>query len=118
LITVYILIIKKYTKYRWWLCTGSMKLTESELKCVRAIATMGNARTSEIATAIHVARPNVSRAVASLEAKGFVEAKRDGISSFISLSDAKHAVLWKKLAIQFAHMPLDRLLAGARPAGH
>ena len=92
---------------------GSMKLTESELKCLRAITTMGNARASGIATAIHVARPNVSRAVASLEAKGFVEAKRDGISSFISLSDAKHAVLWKKLAIEFAHMPLDRLLAGA-----
>jgi DNA-binding MarR family transcriptional regulator len=76
---------------------------------------MGNARASEIATAVHIARPNVSRAVASLEAKGFLETKKNGISSLISLSNAKHAILWKKLAIEFAHMPLHRLLAGASP---
>lgn len=89
-----------------------LKLTESELKCLREVATRGNARASAIATRIHVAPPNLSRAVASLEDKGFIGTKRNGISSVISLSDAKHAILWRKLAIEFAHMPLDRLLAG------
>lgn len=89
-----------------------LKLTESELKCLREVATIGDARASAIATRIHVAPPNLSRTVASLKGKGFIETKRNGISSVISLSDAKHAILWRKLAIEFVHMPLDRLLAG------
>lgn len=89
-----------------------MKLTESELKCLREVAIMGNARASVTAARIHVALPNLSRVVASLKDKGLLETKRNGISSVISLSHTKHAILWRKLAIEFAHMPLDRLLAG------
>jgi DNA-binding MarR family transcriptional regulator len=91
---------------------GLMKLTDSEVKCLREVAWIGNASASAIATRIHVAPSNLSRAVASLEDKGFIETKKNGISSVIFLSDAKHAMLWRRLAIEFAHMPLDRLLAG------
>ncbi len=90
-----------------------LKLTKGELKCLRAIASMRSARASAIAIHTQVALPNVSRAITSLKNKGFIKIERKGHSSVVSLSDAKYAVLWRKLALEFAHMPLDRLLAGA-----
>jgi len=90
-----------------------LKFTEGELKCLRAIASMGSARASAIAMHTQVALPNVSRAITSLKDKGCIKTERKGHSSVVSLSEAKHAALWRKLALEFAHMPLDRLLAGA-----
>jgi DNA-binding MarR family transcriptional regulator len=90
-----------------------MKLMQSELKCLGAIARMGTAPASEIATTIHMARPNVSRAMVTLEDKGFVKTEKKGLSTIVSLSDTKHAALWRKISLEFAHMRLDRLLAGA-----
>ena len=89
-----------------------MKLTKSELRCLRAVIDSTHANASAISTAIHVARPYVSRATSTLEAKGFVTAKKLGLTKTVTLSDAKHAELWRKLALEYGHMALDELISG------
>lgn len=106
------MLIKKYTENN--LVTGMerLKFTQGELKCLRAIATMGNARASEIAIRTQIALPNVSRAITSLKNKGCLKTEKNGYSTVVSLSETKHALLWRKLVLEFAHMPLDKILAG------
>jgi len=89
-----------------------LKFTQSELKCFRVIAIMGNARVSAIAIRTRIAQPNVSRAITSLNDKGCLKTERSGYSTVVSLSETKHALLWRKLVLEFAHMPLDKILAG------
>lgn len=90
----------------------SLKLTNSELRCLRAVVDSRRAHASAISTAIHVARPYVSRVISSLEAKGFVTAKKLGLTKTVTLSDAKHAELWRKLVLEYGHMSLDELISG------
>lgn len=89
-----------------------LKFTQAELKCLRAIAIMGNARPSAIAIRTQIALPNVSRAITALKDKGCLKTERNGYSTVVSLSETKHALLWRKLVLEFAHMPLDKILAG------
>ena len=90
----------------------SMKLTESELKCLRLIARNSKASISEIATALSALPQQVSRVVRSLEERGFVMTKRVARSKTVYLSDTKHAVEWRSLILEFSHVPFEQLLAG------
>lgn len=90
-----------------------MKLTRNELQCLRALVNEKSARASAIARATGIARPHISRVTAVLQEKGLVTTERAGFSTIVSLSDAKHALLWRKLAVEFGHMPLEDLLTGA-----
>jgi len=89
-----------------------LKLTKSELRCLRAVVDSAYANASAISTAIRVARPYVSRAISTLEAKGFVTAKKLGLTKTVTLSDTKHAELWRKLVLEYGHMALDELISG------
>ncbi len=91
----------------------SMKLTKSELKCLRLIGNHGKASVSEIGAQLQSLRPQVSRVVKSLERKGFVRTEKTGLSKTLYLSDAKHANDWRSLVLEFSHMPFDELLSGA-----
>ena len=87
-------------------------LGRDELRCLRFIAGHGAARASEIASALDTSKAQLSRVISELVAKGFLSTERLGLSKNISLSETKHAVLWRKLALEFRHMPLHELLSG------
>lgn len=89
-----------------------MKLTASELKCLHLIASHGGKRASELREELHALPPHVSRVLAVLIEKGFVRTEKVGLSKTVSLSETKHATLWRKMAFEFGHMPLDAVLAG------
>jgi predicted transcriptional regulator len=90
----------------------SMKLTESELKCLKLIASNGKASVSEIESELHSLPQQVSRVVRSLVGKGFVRTKKNGLSKTVYLSDSKHANEWRNLILEFNHVPFDQLLSG------
>ena len=90
----------------------TMKLSAKEIMCLRAIVNAGSARASEIATTIHTPRPHVSRLLGTLEDAGFVTIKKIGLSKIVAISETKHATLWRKLALEFGHVPLEELLSG------
>jgi len=54
----------------------------------------------------------VSRALRTLEDKGFVKTNKIGLSKIAAISETKHATLWRKLVLEFGHMPLEELLSG------
>ena len=107
------MLIKKYTENILVTTMERLKFTERELKCLRAIVIMGNAPASAIAIRTQIALPNVSRTIRSLKDKGCLKTERNGYSTVVSLSETKHALLWRKLILEFTHMPLDKILAGA-----
>lgn len=90
----------------------SMKLGGEELACLLAVITLENPRVSAIATAIHAHASNVSRALRTLMDKGFLTTNKVGPFKTISLSESKHATLWRMMARELGHMPLEKLLAG------
>jgi len=89
-----------------------MKLSAKEIMCLRAVVNAGSARPSEIASTIHAPRPYTSRILRTLEGTGFVTIKKTGLSKIVAISETKHATLWRKLVLEFGHMPLEKLLSG------
>jgi DNA-binding MarR family transcriptional regulator len=89
-----------------------IQLGRDELRCLRFIAGHGTARVSEIASALGTSKVQLSRVISDLVDKGFLSTEKLGLSKKISLSETKHAVLWRKLALEFGHMPLHELLSG------
>lgn len=88
------------------------KLTTKELMCLRAVVTIESPRASRIAAAIGTSPPHVSRVVASLEDKGFLTTKKNGLSRIVALSETKHATLLRRLVLEFGHMSFEELLSG------
>jgi DNA-binding MarR family transcriptional regulator len=89
-----------------------VQLGRDELRCLRFITDHGTARASEIASALGTSKVQLSRVISDLVEKGFLSTEKLGLSKKISLSQTKHAVLWRKLAFEFGHMPLHELLSG------
>lgn len=87
-------------------------LGRDELRCLRFIAGHGTARASEIASALGTSKVQLSRIVSNLVDKGFISTEKLGLSKNISLSETKHAALWRKLVLEFGHMRLHKLLSG------
>lgn len=90
-----------------------MKLTASELKCLRLLATRGHLSASVIRKELRVMSPQVSRVLGSLRENGFIQAEKVGLSKIVSLSEAKHAVLLRRMVLEFEHVPFHDLLSGA-----
>lgn len=55
--------------------------------------------------------PELTRLVKALESKGLVAVHRTGISSSISFSELKHALLLRRALNEFSHMKLERVLS-------
>jgi hypothetical protein len=87
-------------------------LGRDELRCLRFIAGHGTAHAFEIASALGTSKVQLSRIVSNLVDKGFISTEKLGLSKNISLSETKHAALWRKLALEFGHMRLHELLSG------
>jgi DNA-binding MarR family transcriptional regulator len=89
-----------------------IRLGPDELRCLRFIAIRGTARASEIASALNISKVQLSRVISGLVDKGFLSTEKLGLSKNVSLSETKHAMLWRRLALEFGHMPFHKLLSG------
>ncbi len=92
--------------------TEPMKLTGKELKLLSLLARHGKASVSEVVAELRELPPQMSRVIAGLQEKDFVRTERAGVSKILSLSETKHSALWRKLGLEFEHIPFDELLSG------
>jgi predicted transcriptional regulator len=90
-----------------------MKLTPSELKVLIYLVAHEGASVAGAASALGLKVPQLSRAIASLSAKGLVYSRRKGKSKSTRLADTKHATLFRNMLLQLSHMKLAQLLSGA-----
>ena len=67
----------------------------------------------ELAEKTGVTKGYISRTVASLKDKGFVEVSKKGITKKVALSGSLHASRLKSLLQRRSYMPLDELLQGS-----
>ncbi|NJF25170.1 helix-turn-helix domain-containing protein [Thermococcus sp. Bubb.Bath] len=80
---------------------------------VRALLKLKEEKTiTELANKLGLSIYRTSVLVASLERKGLVKTEKRGKYKIASLSEAKPAELFRKLASRFGHMPLDEILSG------
>lgn len=86
-------------------------LTRSELQ---AISHLDNSSTiGELASRIGVTKGYISRLVASLVKKGFVEISTNGVSKNVGLTNNSHAVKLKNILHKRSYMPVPELLQGS-----
>jgi DNA-binding MarR family transcriptional regulator len=64
-----------------------------------------------IAQNLNIPQPELTRLVRSLRTKGFVVIERQGMSSFVSISDQKHASRLRRILDEFGHMKLEKILS-------
>lgn len=87
------------------------KLSALELRAISLLDTALSI--SELAEKIGVTKGFVSRTVASLKDKGFVEISKKGITKKVTLSSNLHASRLKSLLHNRSYMPLEELLQGS-----
>lgn len=89
----------------------NFKLTCSELQ---AISHLDDSPTiGELAGRVGVTKGYISRLVASLAKKGFVDISTNGVSKNVRLSNNPHAVKLKNILHKRSYMPIPELLQGS-----
>lgn len=79
----------------------------SILKCIRD----GELPRKDIAKTMGVAQSELTRLVRSLESKGMLVVRKDGISRSVAFSDMKHALLLRRILNEYSHMRLEGILS-------
>jgi len=77
------------------------------LRCLRD----GERPRREVARALGMSQPALTRLVKSLESKGIVVARRNGVSSSLSFSELKHASVLRRILNEYSHMKLEEILS-------
>ena len=72
----------------------------------------GEEAISELASELGLSIYRTSVLVASIKRKGLAKTEKRGRYKIVSLSEAKPAEIFKRLASKFGHMPLDEILSG------
>ena len=72
----------------------------------------GEETISELASELGLSIYRTSILVASLKRKGLAKTEKRGRYKIVSLSEAKPAEIFKRLASKFGHMPFDEILSG------
>lgn len=91
----------------------SFKLTATEIRILRAIGKQNERNIGTISKTTYIRYPVISRIISSLTDKGLLQISRRQLSKQVSLSDAKHAQLLKRLLSEFSHMNFERILSGS-----
>ena len=92
---------------------NKLNLTESEIRILEIISTNNNVSVSHLCNKTEFVPSMVRRSLASLDKKGLIRKYRVGLSKEISLSDSKHASLFRDLVLESRHIPFHDLLAGS-----
>ncbi|MFZ3060138.1 MAG: helix-turn-helix domain-containing protein [Candidatus Methanoperedens sp.] len=87
------------------------KLSALELRTISILDT--TLSISELTEKIGVTKGYISRTVASLKDKGFVEISKRGITKKVALSSNLHAARLKSILHNRSYMPLEELLQGS-----
>lgn len=77
------------------------------LRCLRD----GERPRREVARALGMSQPALTRLVKSLESKGIVVVRRNGMSSSLSFSELKHASVLRRILNEYSHMRLEEVLS-------
>jgi DNA-binding Lrp family transcriptional regulator len=93
--------------------TSKLNLTESQIKYLEIISTDGNVSVSHLCDKTKSLPSMVRRSLLSLEEKGFIKKYRVSLSKEISLSDTKHAMLFRDMVLEARHIPFHKYLAGS-----
>jgi DNA-binding MarR family transcriptional regulator len=88
----------------------SSGLTPKEVSVLRSIRPGGVPR-KEIATALHVSSPELSRLVKSLESKGLISVRKEGVSHKVAFSEMRHASRLRRVLDEYGHMRLEKVLS-------
>jgi len=92
---------------------SKLSLTESEIKYLEIISTDGDVSVSHLCSKTKSSPPMVKRSLSSLEEKGFIKKHRAGLLKKISLSDSKHALIFRDLVLESRHIPFHKYLSGS-----
>jgi DNA-binding MarR family transcriptional regulator len=88
----------------------SSGLTPKEVSVLRSIRPGGVPR-KDIATALHVSSPELSRLVKSLESKGLISVRKEGVSHKVAFSEMRHASRLRRVLDEYGHMRLEKVLS-------
>jgi len=77
------------------------------LRCLRD----GEQPRREVARALGMSQPELTRLVKSLESNGIVVVRRNGMSSSLSFSELKHASVLRRILNEYSHMRLEEVLS-------
>lgn len=88
----------------------SFGLTPKEVAALRSIRPAGVSN-KEIAAALGVSAPGLSRLSRSLESKGLISVRRMGASNAVAFSDMKHATRLRRVFDEHGHMRLEKVLS-------
>jgi predicted transcriptional regulator len=92
---------------------SKLSLAESEIKILEVICTEGNVSVSQLCEKTNFIPSMVRRSLASLDRKGFIKKYRVGLPKEISLSDSKHALIFRDMVLESRHIPFHKYLSGS-----
>ncbi|MGI0006936.1 MAG: MarR family transcriptional regulator [Nitrosotalea sp.] len=93
--------------------TGTMRMTPTEIKCLTMIIEKGTPHLSDLRRQSNSPPSVLSRVISSLEENGFIKTVKEGLSKTVTLSESKHALLFRDMVLESRHMPYDKILSGS-----
>ena len=109
---IYILYNNIDTKYKV-IILSKLSLSESEIRYLEIISTDGNVSVSHLCDKTKSLPSMIRRSLLSLEEKGFIKKLRVGLPKEISLSDSKHASLFRDMVLESRHIPFHKYISGS-----
>ena len=88
----------------------SIGLSPKEMTLLKRIRD-GESPRKDIAKTMGVAQSELTRLLKSLESKGMLVVRRNGMSSSVAFSDMKHALLLRRILNEYSHMRLEEILS-------
>jgi DNA-binding MarR family transcriptional regulator len=86
------------------------ELTQTELETLKEIV-RSPASISELAKRVRTSQPTMTFMIGRLQKKGFVNVERQGMKKIVTLSQSKHAQLFKQILLEYPHVPWESILA-------
>jgi len=90
-----------------------LSLTESEIKHLEIISTDGSVSVRYLCNKTKSLPSMVRRSLSLLEKKGFIKKHRVGMPKEISISDSKHALIFRDMVLESRHIPFHKYLSGS-----
>lgn len=87
-------------------------LTTAEIKYLSLIAISGTVGLADIRNGLKIHPVTATRLSSSLKSKGFITVAKEGLSKKVSIAESKHAQLFRKMVLEYRHIPFHRLLSG------
>ncbi|MCL4350633.1 MAG: winged helix-turn-helix domain-containing protein [Candidatus Thermoplasmatota archaeon] len=89
----------------------SFAFTSKEVATTRAISIKSNASIHELPLILNTSESSVSKTVKSLESKGLVKTRRNGLQKFVEISDANYALSLSEMIKADPYIPWEKLIS-------